>query len=198
VSRKLVAPEVRQNMGAACTNSTQRNLNAATQLRRAVQRRLPSTYRLTNLMPDLVPRTAVAAMRGRVTKPDFLLLAFRQVTLQRRRGWWGARSPSLPGRSGTRTLGPASPVCKAVTATHGRELLATMKRRSQNETGSDRLSKNIPNVQLWQNVNNIELWNILQDNGFADTSYMVNSHAPIAMRRGGRPLAPLQHRPACR
>jgi len=46
-----------------------------------------------------------------------------------------------------------------------------MKRRGQNETGSDRLSKYIPNVQLWQDVKNIKLWNILQDNGFADNQY---------------------------
>ena len=49
-----------------------------------------------------------------------------------------------------------------------------MKRRSQNETGSDRLSKNIPNVQLWQDVKNMKLWNILQDNGFADNSDYVS------------------------
>ena len=43
-----------------------------------------------------------------------------------------------------------------------------MKRRGQNETGSDRLGKNIANVQLWEDVKNAKLWNILQDNGFAD------------------------------
>ena len=48
-----------------------------------------------------------------------------------------------------------------------------MKRRGQNETGSDRLSKDIPNVQLWQDVKNIKLWNMLQDNHFADNCYYV-------------------------
>lgn len=36
------------------------------------------------------------------------------------------------------------------------------------------LSKNMPNVQLWQDIKNITLWNILQGNGFADNISMVN------------------------